>query len=144
MNTQEQLLTVFNANFVAYYRSHVAHVNITGRNFASDHRLLKGIYEDLQEQIDVVAELLRTIGEEMPNDLAGVVMDSTIQADVVQGTSDELLETVLSDIEQLRQCYEDLYVASEDEHVEISNYAQDRMLKLGKYIWMIRSTIETE
>ena len=50
--TVEQLTEVFNDNFVAYYRSHVAHINIIGRNFASDHALLNGIYDDLQDQID--------------------------------------------------------------------------------------------
>ena len=40
MNTSQQLTQVFNDNFVAYFRSHTAHINITGRNFRSDHKLL--------------------------------------------------------------------------------------------------------
>ena len=40
MTTVEQLTQVFNDNFMAYFRSHVAHVNTMGRNFASDHALL--------------------------------------------------------------------------------------------------------
>ena len=52
MNTQEQLTQIFKNNFVAYFRSHAAHVNITGRNFRSDHKLLEGVYERRQEQID--------------------------------------------------------------------------------------------
>ena len=56
MNTLEQLIQVFNDNFTAYFRSHVAHVNIMGRNFLSDHKLLEKVYEDLQEQIDSIAE----------------------------------------------------------------------------------------
>ena len=73
MNTAEQLTQTFNDNFVAYYRSHVAHVNILGRNFFSDHKLLEKIYEDLQEQIDVLAELLRSIDDYMPCEIQDVL-----------------------------------------------------------------------
>ena len=66
MNTQEQLVTIFNNNFVAYFRSHAAHVNVTGRNFRSDHKLLQGVYERRQEQIDKIGEILRTMQEYMP------------------------------------------------------------------------------
>lgn len=145
MNTQDQLRQLFNDNFVAYFRSHVAHVNIMGRNFASDHELLKGIYEDLQDQIDVIAELLRTVNEFMPNELAGVVMDSNIQADIMQGSSDVMLESVLSDLTALKQCYEDLVVVCEDEHeVAIGNYAQDRILTIAKFVWMIKATLDLQ
>ena len=71
----------------------------------------KGIeYED-----EFVAQA-DTLGEFMPNELAGVVMDSNIQADTMQGTSDVLLESVLSDLQELKQCYEDLVVVSDEEH----------------------------
>jgi len=55
MTTQQQLTQVFCDNFVTYYRSHVAHVNILGRNFRSDHKLLQGVYERRQAQVDVIA-----------------------------------------------------------------------------------------
>jgi DNA-binding ferritin-like protein len=37
----------FSANFVSYYRTHVAHVNIQGRMFYQDHKLLQKIYKFL-------------------------------------------------------------------------------------------------
>ena len=42
------LQETFAGNFVSYYRSHVAHVNIQGRNFYQDHKLLQKIYEYFQ------------------------------------------------------------------------------------------------
>jgi DNA-binding ferritin-like protein len=33
-------------------------------------------------------------------------------------------------------------VAEEDGHKEIANYAQDRVLQLAKYIWMLDSTLD--
>lgn len=143
MSTSKQLKQVFNDNFVAYFRSHVAHVNITGRTFKSDHELLGEVYEDLQGQIDVIGELLRTLEEFMPSALIDVMEDSHVPVDSIEGSSDRLISEVYDDIEHLKGCYEDLIkIASEEGHEEISNYAQDRVLKLSKFCWMLRSTLE--
>jgi len=142
MNTVEQLTQVFNDNFVAYFRSHVAHVNIMGRNFTSDHALLGGVYEDLQDQIDILGELLRSLDAFMPHCISDVLEGSHIEDMDVEGSADELLITVLDDLEHLKGCYEELIAVSEDEgHQEIANYAQDRVLKLAKDIWMFKSTL---
>jgi starvation-inducible DNA-binding protein len=143
MTTQQQLQQVFADNLVAYYRSHVAHVNTVGRNFYSDHKLLGKIYEDLSDQIDTIAELLRSLGEFMPTNLAQVLGTSQIADNAVEGDSDDLLMTVRGDLEELKLCYEELRIVAEaDGHSEIANYSQDRILQLAKYIWMISSTLE--
>lgn len=142
MNTVEQLTQVFNDNFMAYFRSHVAHVNIMGRNFYSDHELLGGIYAELQGQIDTIAELLRSLNDFMPCDIADVVSGSTVSTMCMEGTADDLLSEVKIDLEQLKGCYEELIIVADTEgHLEISNYAQDRVLSLAKHIWMLDSTL---
>lgn len=142
MKTTEQLTQVFNDNFVAYFRSHVAHVNIMGRNFHSDHELLGGIYEELQGQIDTIAELLRSLKEFMPSDLQTVIADSHVPTFSMEGTSEELLSEVKDDLEHLKECYEELIKVSEDEgYDEIANYAQERVLSLAKHIWMLNATL---
>jgi DNA-binding ferritin-like protein len=143
MTTAEQLTLVFNNNFVAYFRSHAAHVNITGRNFRSDHKLLGGVYERRQAQIDAIGEILRTMQEYMPCNIMDVIADATIPTDAIEGSADELLEAVMMDLEHLLEDYKDLItIASEENLEEISNYAQDQALDLEKSIWMIRSTLE--
>lgn len=142
MTTAEQLTKVFNNNFVAYFRSHAAHVNITGRNFRSDHKLLQGVYERRQEEIDKLGEILRTLQEYMPCSINDVIADSDIPTDAIEGTADTLLETVMMDLEHLLEDYKDLIkVASEEDLEEISNHAQDQALDLEKSIWMLRSTL---
>lgn len=143
MTTAEQLKLIFNNNFVAYFRSHAAHVNITGRNFRSDHKLLQGVYERRQEQIDAIGELLRTMQKYMPCDINDVVFNSEIPTDAIEGTADELLETVMMDLQHLLEDYKALIIIADTEDMEeISNYAQDQALDLEKSIWMIRSTLE--
>jgi|TARA_R110000868_G_scaffold80961_1_gene229530 DNA-binding ferritin-like protein len=143
MTTAEQLTLVFNNNFVAYFRSHAAHVNITGRNFRSDHKLLGGVYERRQAEIDKIGEILRTMQEVMPFNLQDVIADSTIPTDAIEGSADELLEAVMMDLEHLLNDFKELIVIASDEELEeISNYAQDQALDLEKSIWMLRSTLE--
>jgi DNA-binding ferritin-like protein len=142
MTTQEQLIQVFNDNFTAYYRSHVAHVNIVGRNFTSDHKLLQKIYEDLQAQIDTIAELLRTLEAYMPDNLSDVIDDSHIGAAPMVGDSDSMLSDVRLDLTHLKECYIELIsVAESDGLQEVANYAQDRVLAIGKHIWMLDATL---
>lgn len=142
MDTVEQLTQVFNDNFVAYFKSHVSHVNIVGRNFQSDHALLNGIYDSLQDQIDTIAELLRSLDAFMPTSIGEITSGSVINDDPVEGDADELLGGVLLDLEILKEANENLIrVAEEDGHEEIANYAQDRVLALAKQIWMLKSTL---
>jgi DNA-binding ferritin-like protein len=143
MTTTEQLTQVFYDNFVAYYRSHAAHANVTGRSFRSDHKLLQGVYERRQAEIDVIGELLRTLQEFMPTDLNEILANSELSTAPIEGTADELLALVKYDLEQLCDCYKELNeVAEEEEHDEIANYAQEQILDLNKSIWMLRSTLE--
>lgn len=142
MTTAEQLSQVFNDNFVAYFRSHAAHINITGRNFRSDHKLLQGVYERRQAQIDFVGELLRTLGEYMPCVLNDIIIDSNIADDAIEGSADTMLSSVRDNLEDLKGSYEELMAIAEAEgHDEIANYAQDQILDLAKSIWMLDSTL---
>lgn len=142
ITTREALTQVFYSNFAAYFRSHVAHVNVMGRNFTSDHQLLSGVYEDLQGQIDTIAELLRTLGEFMPNELQEVVNVSAVNTGAIEGDSIDLLTSVKDDLTVLKEIYEDLMMSAESEGLqEIANYSQDRILALAKHIWMLESTL---
>jgi starvation-inducible DNA-binding protein len=141
-STVDELTEVFNNNFVAYFRSHVAHVNIMGRNFASDHALLGGIYEELQDQIDTIAELLRSLGAFMPDNLMDVLEDAEINTYSMVGSAEDMLAEVRNDLDQLKDSYEELMEKAEMEGLdEIANYAQDRLLALAKHIWMLDSTL---
>ena len=142
MTTAEQLTQVFYNNFVAYYRSHAAHVNVTGRNFRSDHKLLGGVYERRQAEIDKIAEILRTMDEFMPSSIVDVCENSTIPTDAIEGSADEMLEAVMMDLEHLLGDFKELITIAAEEGVEeVSNYAQDQALDIEKSIWMLKSTL---
>lgn len=143
MNTAQQLQQVFNDNFVTYFRSHVAHINVVGRNFRSDHKLLQGVYERRQAQVDVLGELIRTVGEFMPCCISDVLEGSHIEDAEQDGSADDMLASVRDDLDHLKGCYEELMVIAEEEgHQEIANYAQEQILDIAKSIWMLNSTLD--
>ena len=133
----------FAANFVAYYRAHIAHINIQGRTFFQDHKLLQKIYESLQDNIDTLGEKIRTIKAFAPQSISTAVGISSISDLDVVGSADEMLELVEESIEILIDQYKDLYQAAElVGYVDISNFAQDQIGVLAKHRWMLESTLE--
>jgi DNA-binding ferritin-like protein len=144
-NLQFVLEETFASNFVSYYRSHVAHVNTIGRNFYSDHKLLQKVYEYFQNNIDVLAEKLRTVRATMPNDIQTVLNVSNIMDIPTEGSSVELLTYVHEIVEQMIDQYKDLNDAAEAVgYVDISNFAQDQVGHLAKLRWMLESVLEIQ
>jgi len=144
-NLQAVLEDTFSGNFVSYYRSHVAHANIQGRNFYADHKLLQKVYEYFQGNIDVLAEKLRTVRAMMPVDLMTVTMSSPIADEAVTGDSEDLLEQVHESLVAMIDQYVTLYEAAEEvNYIDISNFAQDQIAELAKFRWMIESTLDMD
>jgi DNA-binding ferritin-like protein len=141
-NLQTTLKETFAGNFVAYYRAHVAHVNIQGRSFYQDHKLLQKIYEYFQDNIDTIAEKLRTVKTTMPVDLSTVCILSNVMDMPTRGDSIALLETVEESIEEMIDQYHELNDAAEAvNYIDISNFAQDQIGQLAKFRWMIEATL---
>ena len=143
---EEALNKVFCSNFVAYYKSHAAHVNIVGRNFGSDHKLLQKVYEDLQDEIDTIGELLRTIEAYFPLTLSSALAGSDIDDDLTPDFGDGLdyIQQVYNDLEKLIEVYLELEDETQNErgYNHLANYAQDRVRALKKHCWMLRATLD--
>jgi DNA-binding ferritin-like protein len=126
-----------------YFQSHVAHVNITGRNFMSDHKILKEIYEDAQENIDAYAEYLRICDTTMPDLMEDVTLCSEIQDGIDGKSADAYLNHVYDIIEIMLDCLKIMYdVAEEEDELGLSNYIQDRIDVHRKQCWKLRSILE--
>ena len=133
----------FAANFIAYYQTHVAHVNIKSRSFYSDHKLLNKIYDHLQDQIDAIAERIRTLRGSMPDSLNTVLAISPIADSPVNGDSEDMLRMVHDLMETLIDQYHVLNDEAESvDYIDISNYCQDQIGILAKYRWQLEATLE--
>ena len=142
MNTlQTVLLQAFSTNFVLYYQTHAAHVNITGRLFVSDHDFLGEIYQDLQSNIDTYAEHLRQLECYMPETL-----QETLQESILSDTmyvNEHVFELLYNRLEQfidhLRLVYRE---AERQSEFGLANYIADRLATHKKTCWKLRSILE--
>jgi len=133
----------FSANFVTYYRTHVAHVNIQGRTFYQDHKLLQKIYEYFQDNIDTLAEKIRTTRAFMPRSLQTVIAVSPVMDQDAEGDAMDLFRMVEEDLEAMIDQYHALNDAAEAvNYIDISNYAQDQIGIIARFRWMVESTID--
>lgn len=143
MNLEQELIETFCDNFVAYYRSHSCHLNITGRNFVSDHKLLNDIYDDLQDEIDTLGEIIRTIKIEAPRTIQEILDTASLTEETTDLGADGMLGITYDAIEHLIDSYKDIeQLADSAEYAHISNHAQDRVLTLEKFCWQLRSVLE--
>jgi starvation-inducible DNA-binding protein len=118
----------------------VAHVNVVGRNFQSDHALFAGIYEDLQEQIDTYAEFLRTIDGFMPYKLTSVVKDSVVSVGIDKDC--DFISCLAKENKAMIDCLELLYEEAEKANeIGLSNYVQDRLVAHRKFAWMLKASL---
>jgi starvation-inducible DNA-binding protein len=141
MDLESKLLEVFADNFVSYWSAHSNHINITGRNFYSDHKLLNKIYNDAGDAIDDLGEFIRTIGAKAPATIPDILELSTI-GEMTAEDADERLTIVGENQEYMMNRYKELFdIATEMTDQDIANFAADRIRAHAKFKWMIDSTL---
>lgn len=141
---QSKLLEIFADNFVSYWSAHSNHINITGRNFYSDHKLLEKIYEDAQEQIDTIGEFIRTIEAQVPATIPEI-LDLSMIGESTAEDADSRLRIVNENQEYMMDRYKELFdIATVMTDQDIANYAADRIRAHAKFKWMLESVLGEE
>jgi DNA-binding ferritin-like protein len=138
---------VYATNFVAYQRAHASHMNIRGRNFMSDHKLLKKIYQYLENNVDVLGEEIQACGVgRVPETIQGILDTSIIADDAPEDMdADTLLMDTLDNLYKLIDCYHEMNDAGmEIDYPDVSNMAADHIQNIAIFCWKIEATLEIE
>jgi starvation-inducible DNA-binding protein len=145
MDTLEQLTETFCDNFVNSYRAHSCHFNIVGENFYGWHKLLQKIYEDSESIQDDLGELIRALDAYAPETINDILITADLADTTAAGSeARDLLELVLEGQEHMINSYRKLEeVATEEDHDDIANFAQDRIRQHKKFAWMLRASIQS-
>ena len=145
MDTLAQLTETFCDNFVNSYRAHSCHFNIVGENFYGWHKLLQKIYEDSEAIQDDLGELIRALGAFAPETIHDIITNADLEDTTAIGSDAmALLELVLEGQEHMVDSYRKLEeIATEEEHDDIANFAQDRIRQHKKFAWMLRASLES-
>ena len=139
----QSLRTTLASNFALFLKTQMFHWNVEGENFNDYHAFWAGVYGDLYEQNDVLAEFIRQLGEYAPGSLS-IYKEMTKIADEENFPKAQVMfATFLSNNDVMITLYNQLYQAAEKaEEFQISNYAAERLAAHKKHAWMARSILK--
>jgi starvation-inducible DNA-binding protein len=139
-----QSLKVVLANHYAFYlKAHYYHWNVTGSNFPQNHKFLKKIYEEVFDDVDTIAEQIRTLDSYAPGSFNRFIQLSQIQGDETVPPAEVMMQRLLNDIPTMLTSIQRTYELAEQERCHnISNFMAERQDAFNKHAWMIRSTIK--
>jgi starvation-inducible DNA-binding protein len=139
----EQLRKVLATNFALYLKTHMFHWNVEGPNFSDYHAFFSGVYEDLFDQTDTLAEFIRQLNEKAPGSLSVYSAESLVKDEEGFPSAEEMFAKLAYDTQTMITLYEQLYHVAEEAHEhQISNYAADRLAAHKKTAWMVRSILK--
>lgn len=128
-------------SFAFYLKAHNFHWNVEGAGFKQFHDLFGGIYEEVWEAVDGIAEHIRTLDAYAPGSLSKFSELTTIAEGNNHLSALEMVRELLSDnqkvIDTLSQSQK---LAEKFSKVGLSNYLQDRIDAHEKHGWMLRAT----
>ena len=126
--------------FAFYLKAHNFHWNITGPDFAQYHSFLGGLWEEVFDAVDLIAEGIRTLDSFAPGSFVRYKELSTIEDELNVPEAMQMFSKLEADnqkvIASLQKAYE---IAEADKKHGISNFLQDRITAHEKHGWMLRS-----
>ena len=145
-NLHDVLERVYASNFVAYQRAHASHMNIRGRNFISDHKLLKHIYQYLETNVDVLGEEIQACGVgRVPETIDMILALSDIKDTMTAMDADSLLMDTLDNLYKMIDVYHEMDEAGKAaNYSDVCNMAADHIQKIATFCWKIEATLDIE
>ncbi|OQY79311.1 MAG: hypothetical protein B6D45_00985 [Ignavibacteriales bacterium UTCHB3] len=127
---------------VIYMKARNYHWNITGPHFFALHTKFEEIYTLFADQIDEVAERIRTFGEKVPGTMVELVNKSSLTEDPdVNGSESKMAGNLADDLSKLA-------AKMEKSAMEMQNEFQDEVTAgmlygyakgFEKDVWMLKS-----
>jgi starvation-inducible DNA-binding protein len=116
------------------------HWNVEGPDFKQYHEFLGDLYHDVNESVDTIAELIRTLDVFTPGTLTRIKELTTIPESDVVPDDMAMFINLRNDNELLLTSLRIAYREAETESaLGISNYLQDRIQAHEKHGWMLRA-----
>lgn len=136
-------------HFVLLAKTWNYHWNVKGVSFHSYHVFMEDLYNGLIEDIDAIAERIRSLDEHPIGSLAGYLEHNRIKEHceseplpeakqmlaILSQDNDTLIREIRKDIEQLEK-------EEDTDDAGTTNFLEDMIEKKEKTAWMIRAYLE--
>ena len=139
----ELMKVYFATNFQYYVKAHGYHVNVVGADFYQYHKLFEKVYDDAQDNIDNIAEEIRTLQGKVPFSTKRIIELSEVDNAEDTPTGLVMVKKLLDDTEIVCETIRAAHtVAVKENCYGLVNYLEGRLDDHYKLQWMLRSTIE--
>ncbi|MFP5039654.1 Dps family protein [Parasediminibacterium sp. JCM 36343] len=120
------------------------HWNVEGPSFMELHKFYEGLYDELDEVIDEVAERVRAIGHYAEGRLVDVLKLTSLLENEYTNDSKKQLADLLSDHETMIRTLRKLITVFADDYKDLGNsdFVTGLMEKHEKTAWFIRSYLK--
>ncbi len=145
MENIEKDLNVFLSDLNVFYRKlQNYHWNITGEHFFVLHAKLEEYYDEINSQIDEVAEHMLMLGKQPLGTMKDYLEKTTIvEAQNNKVTDKEVLNNIINDYNALLQKVTDLKSFAEEQNLySTSTLMDDLISSYTKHLWMLKQMSE--
>lgn len=131
---------------VMYHKLQNFHWYVKGKDFFTAHAKLEELYDEMNEGVDDVAELILMLGGSPKASLKDFLAEASIQeAKMEHKKSKDVYGEVLADYEYLLKSVKEIKRQSEEQEVDVVGVHMDDYIKnFTKTIWMIKQVVEVE
>lgn len=143
MELEQNLNELLSDLNVFYRKLQNYHWNISGEDFFQVHAKLEELYNEINEQVDEVAEHILILGGEPLGTLKDYISTASIvEAENKKIKSDEIYQNLIKDFETLLGKVIKLKEqADEQKEYSTSALMDNYILDYSKIIWMLKQTI---
>lgn len=145
MENIEKDLNVFLSDLNVFYRKlQNYHWNITGEHFFVLHAKLEEYYDEINSQIDEVAEHMLMLGKQPLGTMKDYLEKTTIvEAQNNKVTDKEILNNIINDYNTLLQEVTELKSLAEEKNLySTSTLMDDFISNYTKHLWMLKQMSE--
>lgn len=137
----QKLNSVLADEFLLSLKTRNYHWNVEGSNFMEMHKFYEGLYDELDEVIDEVAERVRTLGHYSEGRMVDFLKLANLEEQAYTNDQKKQLKNLLDDHETMvRQLRKDIDLM-QDKYKDAGNadFLTGLMEKHEKWAWFIRS-----
>ena len=145
MENIEKDLNLFLSDLNVFYRKlQIYHWNITGEHFFVLHAKLEEYYDEINSQIDEVAEHMLMLGKQPLGTMKDYLEKTTIvEAQNNKVTDKEVLNNIINDYNTLLQEVTELKSLAEEKNLySTSTLMDDLISSYTKHLWMLKQMSE--
>lgn len=141
MQVIKALEQVLADSYALYFKTQNYHWNVEGAEFRSLHLLFEGQYEDLAENLDELAERIRTLDAKVPA-LSNLIKLASISEPNPNASANEMLKSLVKDQDIIIDTlYKGLKIAQAEGDEGTADMIIGRIKVHEKNRWFLKSSI---